>query len=307
MSDWRDDHAAQVLAAYGVLRLASDGLAPADVLYSQWYAARSPHAPVSRSVRSAGPTHRWDPPVATSARAAHAAATTWSDRESEVVATGIAGVVVVATRRGRRALCRGEYVTTSGRPGFPPRVGDRVRALLRFGAVVQDGWWRTWGTHWDFQHHVGPILRMYLHPGTDALAPLVHTVTSVLAETDSWMLKVAPTVDALSRPDAVVAYLAGPSQHSDLEALSAAVKGLTTGTPPPLTEPLGDGIGWAEDPGTGESFGEVRCAALAAAYERLGGGHVTDQGWLETVASEFRSRGIDPAAPHLSGAVEASR
>ena len=84
--------------------------------------------------------------------------------------------------------------------------------------------------------------------------------------------------------------------------------GLTGGAPPPLTEPLGVGVGWAEDPGTGESFGEVRCAAIATAYAAVEGRNATERSWLETVADEFVRRGIDPAAPHRSAATaEVSR
>lgn len=295
MNPWRGDHAAQVLAARDVLRDAPVPVDAANQLYSHWYAVRSPHSTASR---------RWDPSVATCVRAAHRGSVNWEEVESEVVATGIAGVVVVATVRGRRALCRGEYVTTHGRPGFPPRVGDRVRALTRLGAVVQDGWWRTWGAHWDLQGHSGPMLRLYLHPTPGLVAPLVRAVTTILAEADSWMLKLAPTVEGLHRPDAVVVYLAGATPESERDAVAAGVVGLTRGTPPPLTEPLGDGIGWAEDPGTGESFGEVRCAAIATAYEGLCGVEVSDEWWLDAVADEFRSRGIDPASPHRSRLVD---
>ncbi|KRE42562.1 T3SS effector HopA1 family protein [Knoellia sp. Soil729] len=294
MNGWRADHAAQVLSARDLLVGTSGAFAAADLLYSQWYAGCSPSPTASRL---------WDPPVATSARAAHVGGSEWADGESEVVGTGVAGVIVVATPRGRRALCRGEYVTASGRPGFPPRVGDRVRASRRLGAVVQDGWWRTWGPLWDLQAQPGPILRVYLHPAPGLVAPVVHAVTTALVQADSWMLKLAPTVDGLTRRDAVVAYLAGAGREDDRDAVARAVAGLTSGTPPPLTEPLGEGIGWAEDPGTGASFGEVRCAAIVAAYERWGRDGLSDPTWLHRVADEFRSRGIDPAAPHRSLAV----
>lgn len=307
MSSWRPDHAAQVLSARDVLRgplgatatatdtaTAGDANAdPAGLLYQHWYAARPPQV---SSVRP------WDPPVASAARAGHSSASTWSAEESTVVATGIAGVVVVATRHGRRALCRGEYVTVTGRPGFPPRVGDTVRALLRVGAVVQGGWWRTWGDGWDLKNPEGPLDRVYLRPAPGAVAGLVHAVTGVLAQSDSWMLKVAPTVDGLARPDAAVAYLGGPEREQLRAAVVATVGGLTHGSPPPLTERLGDGVGWAQDPGTGESFGEVRCAAIATAYTALAGDDVSDEGWLMSVEDEFRSRGIDPAAPHRAAA-----
>lgn len=292
MSDWRPEHAAQLLTAHDVLRAGRGDLAPADLLYQRWYAARPPH------VATRG---RWDSPVATTARAAHGGAHDWAGDDCEVLATGIAGVVVVGTPRGRRALCRGEYVTTSGRPGFPPRVGDRVRPVARVGAVVQEGWWRTWGTGWDTQHQPGPLVRTYLRPAPGAVAGLVNAVTSALRTPDAWLLKVASTTDGLSRPDAVVVYLAGPAREQERDLVATAAAGLAAGPPPPLTEPLGDGIGWAEDPGTGESFGEVRCAAVAAAYAGLSGSPVSGDQWLDVVADEFRCRGMDPAAPHRSG------
>lgn len=145
------------------------------------------------------------------------------------------------------------------------------------------------------------LVRVYLRPAPRAVAPLVHAVTTALVERDSWLLKVAPTPDGLSRPDAVVAYLAGPTRQGDRDAVVAALGGLTSGPPPPLTEQLADGVGWAADPGTGESFGEVRCGAIAAAYAGLAGLAVSGEQWLEKVADEFRWRGIDPAAPHRSG------
>lgn len=293
MSTWRRDHSIQLLAAHAVLRGAPGDSAPAELLYRDWYAVRAP-----RAVGSS----QWDPPVATAARAAHRGATDWESGDSEVLATGIAGVVVVATPRGRRALCRGDYVTTSGRPGFPPRVGDRVRSLRRLGGVVQDGWWRTWGAAWD-PHQLGPLDRVYLRPAPGAVAPIVHAVTSALTEADSWLLKVAPTADGLRRPDAVVAYLGGPERGHGRDAVVAAVNDLTAGSPPALTERLADGVGWAQDPGTGESFGEVRCEAIAAAYDGVSADDVSEGEWLEMVADEFRCRGIDPGAPHLSARV----
>ncbi|MDT0215683.1 T3SS effector HopA1 family protein [Rothia sp. ARF10] len=289
MSTWAPEHASRVLTAYEVLREAPTDASPADVLYRDWYAVRPP--------RSA-PPDRWAAPVAGTARAAHAGSARWSREDTEVVATGIAGIVVVVTPTGRRALCRGEYVTTRGRPGFPPRTGDRVRVLDRPGSVIQEGWWRTWGGRWDPSTVPAGLVRVYLRPAAGAVGRLVRAATSVLDPDGWWMLKVAASAEQLDRPDAVVLYLAGPRRHRLRSAVAEAVAGLTTGEPPALTARLGEGIGWAEDPGTGASFGEVRCAAVATAYARLAGAAVEAETWLDLVADELRSTGVDPAAPH---------
>jgi hypothetical protein len=299
MSGWRPEHAAQVLTAYDVLRASTGGTSPAEVLYRDWYAVRPRHA-----VRG----HRWAAPVAGTARAAHAAAGRWSTTDAEVVATGIAGVVVVETAGGRRALCRGEYVTTRGRAGFPPRTGDRVRVLDRPGSVIQEGWWRTWGGRWDPQAAPEELVRVYLRPRPGDVGRLVRAATTALSGTDRWLLKVAVTPEQLERPDACVVYLTGAEREALRTVVTEAVSGLTAGEPPPLTEVLADGVGWAEDPGTGQSFGEVRCAAVAAAYARLRGGDVGADAWLDLVAGELLRNGLDPSAPHRrSHATEAAR
>ena len=134
MSDWRPEHAAQVLTAYDVLRAGRGDLAPADLLYQRWYAVRPPH------VATRG---RWDPPVATTARAAHGGAHDWAGDDCEVLATGIAGVVVVGTPTGAtRAVPRGvrhderspRLPAASRRPGAPGGPGRCGRA----GRVVAD-------------------------------------------------------------------------------------------------------------------------------------------------------------------------
>ncbi|KGN37304.1 T3SS effector HopA1 family protein [Knoellia subterranea] len=293
MKTFSAEHARELLAARDVLREPSDGTSPSERLYQHWYAVRPP---------SARPSRPWDPPIASLARVAHAAASAWGEEDVEVIATGIAGVVVVHTATGRRALTRGEYVTTSGRPGFPPREGDRVRVIERRGAVVQDGWWRTWGAGWDQRRPPADTIRVYLRPAQGRVAELIRTVTSALAHHDSWLVKVASRPELLDRPDAVVAYVAGPNRHAARAAVADAVlaAGLSIGDPPPLTCRLGEGVGWADDPGTGESFGEVRCQAIATAYAAVEG-HAqatTDADWLDAVAREFASRGIDPAQPH---------
>ncbi|KGN31721.1 hypothetical protein N802_02835 [Knoellia sinensis KCTC 19936] len=298
MSAWRPEHAAQLLTAYTVLRRSADGEPPAEVLYRQWYAVRSP---------AAIPFRPWDAPISAVARAAHGSASDWADADSVVVATGVAGVVVVAMPGGRRALCRGEYVTTSGRPGFPPRVGDRVRALRRLGASAQDGWWRTWGEGWDRRNVPDELDRVYLRVRAGKTASLVNVVTSALGHANSrscaWLLKVAAIPDELTRADGCVLYVAGADRERVRAMVADRVTGLTQGSPPPLTETVADGVGWAEDPGTGESFGEVRCAAIAAAYERVLSARapsdaVSADEWLDEVAQEFRRRAIQPRSPH---------
>ena len=119
-----------------------------------------------------------------------------------------------------------------------------MRAVARHGAVVQDGWWRTWGSGWDPRLDHGPLVRVYLRPAEGASARLVHAVTRSLGGEGEWLLKIAASTEHLTRPDSCVAYLAGPARESVVRVVAAGVSGLTVGEPPPLTEKVADGIAW---------------------------------------------------------------
>ena len=69
-----------------------------------------------------------------------------------------------------------------------------------------------------------------------------------------------------------------------------------------MTLPLAPGLAFAEDPGTGESFGTHRClllaeAALTAAERDL----QAPEERLEVVRERFAEAGTTLDAPHLGG------
>lgn len=293
MGTWSAGVAAQLITAHGIAHAATRaGVAPDDLaahLYAQWYAAPS---------RPTGTPDPWAPPLPTLLRAAHGASRRWEDDERTVLATGAAGVVVVAAATGPRSVCRGDYVTVTGPAGLVPAVGDRVRIVAREGGVVSEGWWRTWGSGWRPRQVPAGLTRIYLRPREAALAPLVHDLTATLDRIGRpWCLKCVADPAALGRPDAVVVYVERSGAEVVLDGVLPALDGRVRGEPPPLTCRLADGLAWAEDPGSGESFGEVRCAAVAAAYGRLKGDHTR---WLDVVEEDFRARGLDPEQPWLA-------
>lgn len=72
---------------------------------------------------------------------------------------------------------------------------------------------------------------------------------------------------------------------------------------PMFTLRLADGIGIADDPGDGRSFGQSRCAIVAeglwAAFA-AGENEVADR--IEHLRTAFRHHGLDPDRPHLNAA-----
>lgn len=260
----------------------------ADALYAGWYAQ-----PVG-AVEGFGP---WDPPITSLLRAAHPAARSWSPAAAPVVGAGVAGTAVVRTPGGgRRAVCRGEYLTVHGTAGRAPAAGARLRTLDRLGGHVVDGWWRTWGPGWaDAETLRAGVTRIYLAPRLRDVAHLTHAVVSATSTvTDTWAVKVGVDASTLARGDGVVAYVPDQVARSVMGQVLARAWGFVRPGRPPLTFALAPGIAWAQDPGDGDSFGEQRCSVLAGVDP---GESRSD--FLAAAATAFDAAGLDPTQPWL--------
>ena len=72
---------------------------------------------------------------------------------------------------------------------------------------------------------------------------------------------------------------------------------------PPLTEPLGHGASYADDPGAELSFGEHLCRALAPGVVTLAGAGRPGPAGVQRLASTLADSGIDPAEPWRAAGV----
>jgi HopA1 effector protein family len=150
-----------------------------------------------------------------------------------------------------------------------------------------------------------PVIRHYWHLSSSGGAALVAAGTRLLNEAGlPFRLKVLIDPGLYTRCDAGVLYT--PKRlHTEvagvLPALRAAVaEHLRPGTPA-LTKPLGEGLGLAEDPPGGDSFGMDRCGLLAEAMVRGAElGLQTKEERLALVERTFGERGIDLDRPYLN-------
>jgi hypothetical protein len=168
--------------------------------------------------------------------------------------------------------------------------------LERLGGHVVDGWWRTWGPGWaDADTIRVGVTRIYLAPRLRDLAHLTNAVVTALQSvTDTWAFKVGVDASTLARGDGAVAYVPDAVARSVMGQVLARSWGYVRAGRPPLTFELAPGIAWAEDPGDGDSFGEERCRALAAAAP---GADLEE--FLGSAAAAFAAAGLDPARPWL--------
>lgn len=265
--------------------------AVADHLYATWFA------------RSLGTDDRGHDnhdllPVL---RAAHAATEHFLPgwRVDRVAAGGQA---VIRRHTDVLDLAPGDYANLA-RPGAPARAGDAVAVTARRDAVdVQGGWWVTFGT-------VGAVepdrmIRVYWNCPAGAIGHLVCALTAALESRGvRYTFKCPVSPELYDRADAAVAYLGQRDWALVTDALRTVhsrVASRLRPAIPPLTLRAGQGVGVAEDPGDGRSFGQVCARAVAegvlAAWAR---GVRADDPVLETVAARLEALGLRPDRPHL--------
>lgn len=145
------------------------------------------------------------------------------------------------------------------------------------------------------------MVRLYWNLRADGAAAFVAAATRALNSAGAaFRLKVLNDPSAFSRCDAAVIYLARddyPELAGLILALHAEIDGFLRPRTPVFTARLAPGLGFAEDPGTAESFGEHRCRLLADALVRS---HESGSDPLAAVEERFAEDGIDLDAAHLS-------
>lgn len=152
---------------------------------------------------------------------------------------------------------------------------------------------------WRSRH----MVRLYWNLRADGAVPFVAAATRALnAAGAAFRLKVLHDPAAFTRCDAAVVYLARddyPALSTLLLGLHAELAAYLSPRVPVFTATLAPGLGFAEDPGTGESFGEHRCALMA---EALVTAAETGAPPLEAIGKRFARAGLDLDAPHLGPA-----
>jgi HopA1 effector protein family len=172
---------------------------------------------------------------------------------------------------------------------------DDVSIMRRHDVLRIGGWWRTWGERWTPPRTRAGSVRLLMTPRPDVLAEFVATVTGRLVhESTPWSLGVAIDPRRVARFGCAVL---------DLPHLDAVPDGLLDELEPllrpvvsPLCLPVAAGVGVAEYPDNGMTFGEHRCHLVALALRHP----VSEKNPLRAIAAVFAAHGINPETPHRS-------
>jgi hypothetical protein len=212
---------------------------------------------------------------------------------------------VYAKKGDRQHLAApGEYIASGDRRVIS-QAGTMINLLQRREAIGgQPGFYHAYGEvpgdAWD--DHT--LLRFYFHIRSEGAPRLLEEISGALnAYEVPYQFKTLNEPSAYDRADASVLYLARRYYEITARLLSerrALLASLLKPEVPLFACKFMDGIGVADDPGNGESFGMHRCRlvaeGLADAFRTT---MTTTPARIEAVRARFSVNGLDMEAPHL--------
>lgn len=199
----------------------------------------------------------------------------------------------------------GQYTFVAG-GGRPPGIGEMVEILVpRESLTIQPGYYFAFSEMVASDYDSARMGRLYFHVPSYEAAWLIETLATVLNRYHvPFRLKCSTDPAQFDRDDGFVLYVARRFMPVTLRLLKPFVgefrRRLKESTPL-FSKPLLDGLGAADDPGTGESFGQVRSLLVADAIldcwqrER---NSATDR--YEALKNRFKTAGLSFSLPHLA-------
>lgn len=204
-----------------------------------------------------------------------------------------------------RLLWAGEFINIEG-PGMSPKVGANITIFVpRESRTIQPGFYFAFGEALTDQQDDYNLVRFYWHIDGASVAKLIGLITRSLNRFQIPFRVKSPNSLALyERIDATVLYISRRFYRIAAEVLSDVHREVQPGLKPetPLfTKRIASGLGLAEDPGNGESFGMHRCRIIAEAlWQAHTQGSQTEQARLEEVVNQFTRYGLSMDRPYLN-------
>jgi hypothetical protein len=205
----------------------------------------------------------------------------------------------------RRSLWPGQFLSHDG-PAAMLRNGAEISIFFaRESRSLQSGFYYAFGeTPEDDKHGFG-LVRIYWNVSLEGAAKLIGGTTTRLNRFHvPFRLKCVTARSQFERTDGAVVYLAKrffPIAADAMIEVHDEVAEFLGDDVPLFSKKIAKGVGVAEDPGTGESFGQSRCQRLAQSiwncYSR---GEQSTKARLSEFDRLLREGGIDPKHPHLS-------
>ena len=259
-----------------------------NVLYNNCYARRlgDPPADGAQAV-----TSLYDAEFVRHLSEGNQSSARW-DPNWRVYELGANGQVFIRKGEFQRSAMPGEFVSANP-PGMPPYVGSVVSVLVQPEATgAQPGWYFAYGDTLSDVWDEFTLLRFYFHCTLAGSTGLLRHLTSQLNRYQIPFRLKAPSAPALyNRTDAVVLYVAKRYFHVTARLVANLPGEVTSGlkdSVPLFTKAMRPGVGFAEEPNTGESFGMHRCRLTAdGVFDAWLAGDQSAEGRMRAVAVRF--------------------
>jgi len=215
------------------------------------------------------------------------------------------GRIMVQKGERSRSAVVGEYAANKW-PGMAPTIGEQVNIRIYPGSAdMQQGFYYAFGSTLSDQFDEYALIRFYFNIQAAGAADLLYAITWQFNRYGlPFRFKTLVDASAYRRADAAVLYIA--KRYFTLAAVLVADIRQTLGgnirsATPLFTHTLVDGIGVAEEPGTGESFGMHRCRLVAEGIvDAWLVGAQTVAARSEAVQKRFSTTGIHVQTPYLN-------
>lgn len=213
---------------------------------------------------------------------------------------------VTAHKHGRtRAFWPGEFVSTDG-SGMRPAPGAVINvAAQRESLTTQPGFYFVFGERLGDQEEDFMPLRLYWNVGAEGAPELVRLLSGSLNRFQvPFRFKCLVLPSQYDRLDVAVLFVSRRYFRLVAELVADAWPelGRLLGPETPLfTKSLAPGLGLAEDPGSGESFGQHRCRIVSeAVWGAAEKGQWTVAARLAELGERFERYGLSLARPYLN-------
>jgi len=220
------------------------------------------------------------------------------------------GMVYATKGVQSRIFAPGQLVSLDRFP-TPPQPGGLACALLaREDTQSQPGFYIVQPEMSPSQDDQYSFIRFYWHLTPEVAPVLIGEITERFRRYGiPYQLKCLRYAAMYNRADAGVLYAGRRYLFLVLQLVEEVYRVVRDGLEPrvPLfAKALAPGLGVAEDPANGESFGLARCRAIAeAVWAAYRGGRQSEKARFAEITTSFRNNGWNIESPHLSmGAVD---
>jgi len=222
----------------------------------------------------------------------------------QIYQLGDNGLVHVQKGERSRTAMPGEFAM-AGTPGMAPRVGSTVSLLAQKESYqLQPGFYHVFGETLSDHLDDFNLVRFYFHATPASVEPLIaHLTTDLNRYQVPFQFKCLTDPASYSRTDAAVLYIAKryyPIVARIVAGFPSSVLDALRSQTPLFSKFFRSGIGIAEDPANGESFGMHRCRLTAEGIaDAWTNGEQGVEARRDAVRARFAMNGLDLDHPYL--------